>query len=911
MSFISSLRQLVDFQQYAALKQSCQAYYDETSNIEVLPLLAIANIHLNEWEEAKAIIVQLEAQLPELNTDACIDIAAVYGLSGRIAEALDLLGKAEEIDDSNSLLLARLAWCYNKQNKTEQAHPFYQKSASITPERLPVWLALVRLELQQQKVELAQKTLNEGIAHFENLYPHLPELVTKQFTLQFRSLQLELWVNSGNYEEAEAWLEKRKDDLPEDDWIELVNVYSNFLAGMSLLDEAESYLQAVQKQHRKSSGLFAQRAELAHLQGRVSQATQLLRRAISLANNDSNHEIKLYLRMASFCLHAMPDKAKKSADKALEIIETMQVSEQTPAGMIEKLQLQTKSVMAQVASHAQDFTLAETLFNEILTENSYFLPALQGLGHQKMQLGHIEQAIALFERIKEIDPVRGEAALINARRFPSDEATLNYMENTAREPSIEGKIRAGMLLQIATAREKNKDYDQAFLLAQEANEAYKKRLSYDPVDHRDKCARIRFAFGKSFFEHRKNYGSSSTVPVFVLGMPRSGTTLVEQILASHTDIFGAGELGIIPSKTQGINRWERHIGSGRRYPDCVDDLSEVVSKRIADNILEELRELCVSDKPDAKHVIDKLPHNFENIGLIKFLFPNAKIISVRRDPRDIAISNFFTDYQAKHGGMGFSYDLTWIGEQLADHNLMMHHWQTVFPNEILEVKYEDVIADVAGQARRMLNYIGVPWEEQVVAFNELDRAVKTASVWQVRQPVYKTSKAKWLRYKDYLSPLIKGTNAKITAKPIDDMLSLPEPGLLNKATMLFKSGDLDGAELAVKKMLHHNETHGACNYILALIYCRKGHVNDALPLFELAHQQCKWKKDWSLSLIKAYEELGETEKAEALQAKLKTKTRRRKVKSQQVIEAQIDDNELDSEQEGDDWLLDDMDDNQF
>ncbi len=143
----------------------------------------------------------------------------------------------------------------------------------------------------------------------------------------------------------------------------------------------------------------------------------------------------------------------------------------------------------------------------------------------------------------------------------------------------------------------------------------------------------------------------------------------------------------------GLDRWERHTGSGRSYPDCVDDLDPHVTRRIAENVLKELREYA----PDADHVVDKLPHNFENIGLIKLLFPQAKIISVHRDARDVAISNYFMDYANKHNGMGFAYHLEWIAEQLADHNLLMQHWETVFPGEILNVQYEDVVKDPADQ----------------------------------------------------------------------------------------------------------------------------------------------------------------------------------------------------------------------
>jgi hypothetical protein len=272
-------------------------------------------------------------------------------------------------------------------------------------------------------------------------------------------------------------------------------------------------------------------------------------------------------------------------------------------------------------------------------------------------------------------------------------------------------------------------------------------------------------------------------------MPRSGTTLVEQILAGHSQIHGAGELGVIPSTIAGLERWERTTGSGRHYPDCVDDLSADVVAGITASLLKELRETLPDNAPEIRHVVDKLPHNFENIGLIKLLFPNARIISVRRDPRDIAISNYFTDYAAKHGGMGFAYNLQWIGEQLADHNLMMHHWNQLFPGDILEVRYEDVVSEPEREARRLLDYVGVQWEPQVLDTSELDRPVKTASVWQVRQPIYQTARERWRRYADFLTPLIAGTNAKIVHEPVE-MVSLPVPGMLTDGIARYREGNL-------------------------------------------------------------------------------------------------------------------------
>ena len=864
MSFIHSLRALVDLQQFSALKEQAQQYLFETRDIQVLPLLALSHALLGERDKAMATCLQAESQLMHLELDAQVDLAGAYCQLHRVDDALTLLEVVQDEVPEHPLMLARLAWCRAVSGKTDSAITLYEQSIHLAPERLPVWNALISLYLQSENYAQAQQALNDGITQFELISAQLPEQAITKFTQQFRHFQLTLWVVSETISAAEQWLDSRREDLSEDEWVSLQVHYAILLSGQDNHSNADESLRAALKHYPRNQQLISQLAELALMQGRSMQAVQLLRRLIRLAKEEELPDVSYWLRLSNACLHSMPEQARKAADKAMEQVDALTVNELTPEPMIKQLRLQAKSALAHVESQAQNFALAEALFNELLDESPHFLPALQGLGQQQMQQGDIDKALALFERIKEIDPAKGYSALINARQFPEDEQVLERMEKSARQPSIEGSMRYSLLLQVATAREKRKEFDAAFKLAVEANSAGKKRLGYDPKAHRNQCARLRDVFSKPLFEHRKGCGVDATLPIFVVGMPRSGTTLVEQILAGHSKIFGAGELGVIPSRIQGLNRWERHVGSKRTYPDCIDDMSIDVSKGIANGVLDELRELAAEDKPEAMHVVDKLPHNFESIGLIKFLFPNARIISVRRDPRDIALSNFFTDYQAKHGGMGFAYDLTWIGEQLSDHNMMMHHWEQVFPGEILQVNYEDVVDDLAGSAKRMLDYIGVNWEDQVLSFNELARPVKTASVWQVRQPIYKTSKAKWKRYQDHLAPLVKGTNAKIIVDPMTDRVVLPVAGFLQEGVALFKEDKLDEAEMCLKKMLHHNPEHAACNYMVGLIYCRKGHVDDAIEFFEKALETCPWQKEWRDNLIKAYQQLGENGKALAL-----------------------------------------------
>ncbi len=860
MSYLNILRLLVDNLQFAELKSTILHDSDHLLDISTRPLLALAQVHLGEIVQGRASYEQASTRLTELDADARTDLAGVACVLQEYDEAVTLLQPVLAANPEHPLALARLAWCRMQNEQFDEALTLYNRSINLDGRRLPVRLALIRLFLQKSDLFAAQQALQSAIDCLQLREKELPIASIALFSAQLRELQLQIWVASEQLACAEQWLSDRRESLSEDEWVVLVIAYTGLLAGLEHHAAADELLRDALKYYPENLSIMLQLAELAQVQGRFMTAIRLLRKALA---QDKENSV-LWVQLSSACLQRFDKQARQAAEKAVELTSTLEESDALPAQAVKRQQAMAQNALAQVESQEQNFARAEHLYRAVLTDHPHFLPALQGLGQQQMQLGNIDEALALFERVKQIDPIKGHSALINARRFPEDEQTLLQMEKAAQMPSLEGAISAGILFQLASAWEKRKVYDKAFAFANQANAASKKFLSYDDKAHRNQCARLRHAFCKGLFEHRQACGVESSLPVYVLGMPRSGTTLVEQILAGHSKIFGAGELGVIPSRIQGLNRWERHVGSGRCYPDCIDDLTPYVTRGIANGVLDELRELAAEDKPEALHVVDKLPHNFENIGFIKFLFPKAKIISVRRDPRDIAISNYFTDYQAKHGGMGFAYDLTDIGQQLADHNLLMHHWHQLFPGEILEINYEDVVDDLEGSARRMLDYIGVEWQPQVLSFNELDRTVKTASVWQVRQPIYKSSKAKWKRYEKHLAPLIKGTNAKIMVDPINDMLTLPLPGFLTDGVALYKEGDLDGAELSFKKMLHHNPEHAACHYMLGLVYLSKHHLDDGIMQLEKALAKAPWHKEWRDNLIKAYQLAGEDEKAEEL-----------------------------------------------
>jgi tetratricopeptide (TPR) repeat protein len=859
MAALRMLRRLAERHDYATLREVCLGADSTDPAVQVL--LAMAEAHLGNDSAARCRLASLDRG--QLRVDSRIDLAAVHAALGELDQATALLesarrghGTLEPADHAR--LLARLAWCRLQQGLHDDALALYEQSLGVRP-FVAVYQNLLRLYRDRGRLSEMERCLDAAWRFWAVEQADWPDDACRYQSRQLRAVQLDLWLDSERFEAAEAWVDEQQDVLGEDDWCALVSDLAEQLAARNRHPQAEEWLRAGLRRYPKHLALYGKLAELAQLQGRPLQAIALLRRAILLADAQDQPTALLWIRLSAAALPANPRLARAAADEAREQLARRTQCPPGGAEDVAETTLQVELALADVEAAEQDCAAAEQRYRQVLLHRPHSVPALLGLGRLLLQLGRIDEAVQTFRRVTTTDPVRGYGALIHARRFPEDEDTLQRLEQLARTPGLHGPVRTSLLFQLAAARERRAEYDRAFALADEANAASRRLLRYDPVAHRQRCARIRHAFPKALYEHRTDCGHESTVPVFVVGMPRSGTSLVEQIIAGHSRIHGAGELGTIPRVIAGLERWERHTGSGRRYPDCVDDLDATVIRGIAEIILKELRQY----DPEADHVVDKLPHNFENVGLIRLLFPRARIISVRRDPRDVAVSNFFLDYAAKHGAMGFAYDLDWIGEQLADHNLLMRHWQQVWPGGILEIHYEDLVSDLEQSARRMLDHIGVDWEPQVLDFDVLERPVRTASAWQVRQPLYAGSKGRWRHFRRHLKPLLAATNRNIRWEPIE-MVTLPEPGWLNVGVDHFRQGDLEAAEYRFRLLLHHLPEHAAARFMLGLICLRTSRADEGIALMEHALERCPWKSHWRSDLTRAYRLAGRGQDAAAL-----------------------------------------------
>lgn len=262
---------------------------------------------------------------------------------------------------------------------------------------------------------------------------------------------------------------------------------------------------------------------------------------------------------------------------------------------------------------------------------------------------------------------------------------------------------------------------------------------------------IKAAFPKEVFENRKYSGLEDDRPVFIVGMPRSGSTLVEQIISSHPDIYGAGEVKYL---ARALGQLRDRIPSLPKYPEMIEKITPAQLDLVAKNYQQAL----ATGAGDAKRITDKLLTNYFFLGLINLLFPNSKVIHTRRDPVDTCLSGFTKLFK---DDMPHSYDLAELGRYYSKYRELMEHWEQVLPEGFMTtVVYEDVVADTEKEARRLIEFLGLPWDDKCVDFHKSDRPVKTASVAQVRRPIYNTSVQRWKKYGPGLQPLVDAVALK-------------------------------------------------------------------------------------------------------------------------------------------------------
>ena len=338
-----------------------------------------------------------------------------------------------------------------------------------------------------------------------------------------------------------------------------------------------------------------------------------------------------------------------------------------------------------------------------------------------------------------------------------DRGTTDRLEALLQRPDLDAAARVTAEFTLARHLDKAGEADRAFAHFSRANALKAQSLptAFDGAALVDYIDRLLATFDAPFFAARRGWGKDDPLPVLVVGMPRSGTTLVEQILASHGQAHGAGELKWFRQLTGSL---QERLSSKRSYPHCAAEVTPALAGELAEDYLTDLRRRA----PEARRVVDKMPANALRLGLVALLLPGTRVIHCRRDPRDTCLSCYFNVFAQ---GQSFSYDLRHLGLVYRQYERAMAHWAEVVPIPILEVDYEAVIEDTEAQVRRLLDFCGLAWDARCLNFHETARPVRTASFHQVRQPLYATSVGRWRPYAHHLGPLIEALESADQGRP--------------------------------------------------------------------------------------------------------------------------------------------------
>jgi Flp pilus assembly protein TadD len=372
--------------------------------------------------------------------------------------------------------------------------------------------------------------------------------------------------------------------------------------------------------------------------------------------------------------------------------------------------------------------------------------ALAGQGHMLRIAGKRVEAIASFEKCTEVHPEFGDAwwnlASLRGYRLTEEQLRTVNRQITSGDLGVDSEI--AMRFALARTSEARGDFDAAWQDYCMGNSLKRERINYDPVQIEVEHDAIIERFTGDFLERGIPAPALQHTPIFILGMPRSGSTLLEQILASHSMVEGTGELPYIAMLSSSAGRQRP---DGLRYPEVMSELTEGQLESLGKAYIYHSK---VHRRLDLPCFTDKMPANFSHVGLISMILPNAKIIDARRHPMGACVANYRQLYaQGKYQ----TYDLVDLAEYFLEYTRIMDHWQEVLPGRVLRVQYEDVVADLEGQARRLLDHCELPWEDACLEFHKNTRPVSTASAEQVREPIYTEAVEFWKHYESQLEPI--------------------------------------------------------------------------------------------------------------------------------------------------------------
>jgi len=406
------------------------------------------------------------------------------------------------------------------------------------------------------------------------------------------------------------------------------------------------------------------------------------------------------------------------------------------------------SLLGEIYLANERYTEAETAFHKAMELDSGLISAHLGLGQIKMEIGQIDEACASFEHAIDMFPndIMPYTSLARARQLSRDAPSLARMEaEMGKIDELTPTKAVSLYFALGKTYDGLKEYDKAFPLLVEGNRLKRALVKYSGDQFDEVCNNIMTFFSRDNVDQLRGAGAYSDVPIFILGMPRSGTTLVETIIAAHPKVHGAGEL----QELSNVARQPHPDAAPLDYPRSLKSITQDDLTSMGTRYVDALCARAAS----ARHITDKMPSNYLMLGLIHLILPNAKIVHIKRNALDTCLSVFMQLFNSKT--QPHSYDLSEIGRYYVNYARLMEHWREVLPDSAFyELRYEDLVYDKESETRRLIDYCDLKWNDACLESHKSSRSIKTASVAQVRQPVYTSSIGRWRNYEKYLQPLI-------------------------------------------------------------------------------------------------------------------------------------------------------------
>jgi len=471
-------------------------------------------------------------------------------------------------------------------------------------------------------------------------------------------------------------------------------------------------------------------AEVAARIGRIHDAETLLARCVELAPG---------FRMARQN-YAMVLHRQNKWTRALEEVNFLLGDEPSNPGL--------RNLKAAVLGRIGDYEESIRLYRAVLRDYPRQPKVWMSLGHALKTANHNAESIEAYRRCIELSPELGEVwwslANLKTYRFTADDVAAMRAQLAREDLTNDDRLHFDFAL--GKALEDAGEYGASFEHYSRGNALRRKLIRYDADENSAHVARSKRLFTREFFAERKDWGCEARDPIFIVGLPRSGSTLVEQILSSHSSVEGTQELPDITMLARKVGgRTSR--ADGNAYPRALEKYAATELRELGQRYLDQTR---IQRKTPRPLFIDKMPNNFAHVGLIHLILPNAKIIDTRRQPLGCCFSCFKQHFAR---GQTFTYDLEEIGRYYCDYVELMAHFDEVLPGRVHRVFYENIVDDTEGEVRRLLEYCGLPFEDGVLRFHENRRAVRTASSEQVRQPIFRDGLEQWRHYEPWLDPL--------------------------------------------------------------------------------------------------------------------------------------------------------------